>query len=103
MNTNPLFLQKIVSVDTSSILSLYWSPTAEGVAPAVIERWVVNLFLVPTSADFFLYLLESRKCNAGILPITPRNWEEKHIQPIRKKEKVKNRFDWCKSKGNKIL
>ncbi len=69
-----------------------------GVALDVIGNWEVQLFCHTNSGVFLLYPQECSKCDTYCLPIHLAKpyiigiREGQHIQQIRNKEKVKNRF-----------
>jgi hypothetical protein len=69
-----------------------------GVALDVIERQIVQLFHYTSIGGFLLLPSERGKWTLAVFLIylatssTICNRKEQHIQPIRNKEKVKNRF-----------
>ncbi len=69
----------------------------------------MKLFHGTSQSRFILYPLESRKCDTGCLPITPRasptsfgNHEEQHNQPIINKEEMRPDSDWSESERKKF-
>ncbi len=75
------------------------SPIATGVALGGIGKQILQLFHYANTGGFLQLPLESRECDSSCLSIMPRyspatieTMEEQHIQRIRNKEKVKNRF-----------
>ncbi len=97
--TNLLFLRKSASVATSRLrIFTLLLPIVAGVALDVLGNWNVQLFCHTNNGRFILCPQDCGKCDTCHLPVskaTPYTLgirEGLHIQPIRIKEKVKNRF-----------